>query len=309
MRPLKFSDLRNVQLLCAHLQTTPRALQSFIREPEQYYNALELPRGRGRRPRRVFEITAPLRRLHRVLAFALIPHVRGLPAYVQGFRKGRGIRSNAKRHVNAQLVVTADIRGFFDNITVDRVVAMFRRLGAPFQAAVLLGRVATYKGTLPQGGRASPAISNLVVRDLDRALLSLAGKSRYSRYADDLAFSGDGGDCPTEAELRDVLATHGFELRPKSYKRQLRKSGQIVTGLSVVNDKPTLTRRKRREIERALYFGALYGLTSHTAHIAPHRPTDPQRDFARLEGHINAAGAVDKRLRQRWRKLLEKVVL
>jgi RNA-directed DNA polymerase len=203
--------------------------------------------------------------------------------------------------------VTADIHAFFDHVRVESVVALFQRLGAPRQAAVLLGRVTTYNGSLPQGGRASPAISNLAVRDLDRSLHKLAGKSKYSRYADDLAFSGNEVDCPTQEQLEAVLLAHGFRLRPNSVKHQLRRSGQVVTGLSLAHNAPTLTRRKRRAIERALHFGALYGMTSHVA--SAHLERSPRRELLRLEGHINAVGGVDKRLQRRWLKLLTKVKL
>ncbi|HEX2869866.1 MAG TPA: reverse transcriptase family protein, partial [Polyangiaceae bacterium] len=214
MLPLRFSDLRNVQLICAHLQTTPRALQSFLREPDRYYKPIDLPQVPWRRPRRVFEVGAPLRRIHRVLAVALAQHVHEQPSYIQGFRSGRSIRSNAAMHVNAEVVVAADIRGFFDEIDVERVTSLFQRLGAPFQAATLLARLSTFQGHLPQGGRASPAISNLAVPDLDKALVRLGGRCAYTRYADDITFSGTAAACPTEDQLRGVLESCGFQLRP-----------------------------------------------------------------------------------------------
>lgn len=316
MRPLDFSKLRSVELICAHLQTTPEQLRSFIEQPDQFYQAIQLssPR-RSRAPRTVFAIAPPLRRLHRIVAVALDPHLDRLPAHVQAYRRDRraprrrifGILGNAKRHTNAEMVVTADVRAFFDHIILDGVVDVFLRVGAPRQAALLLGRLTTYQGRLPQGGRASPAISNLAVRSLDRLLLRLAGASTYSRYADDLTFSGRTDECPTEAQLEAALAQHGFKLRPGSYKRQSRAAGQIVTGLSLFHSKPTLTRKKRRAIERQLYYGQRFGMTSHLEHIKSTAAADDVLKL--LEGRINAVGGVDRHLRRKWLKRLEKVTI
>jgi RNA-directed DNA polymerase len=307
MLALRFVDLRSVELICAHLQTNPSALHSFIHSPKDYYTPVVINQKVGRRPREVFVVAPALRRIHRVLAVALSRRVRLLSKHVHGFRLRRGIRTNAREHVGAECVVTADIKAFFGNVTFSAVVDVFERLGAPSRSAILLARLTTYNGSIPQGGRASPAIANLAVRALDESLLRLAGRAKYTRYADDLTFSGRTEDCPTESQLRDVLVQHGFELRSGSYKRQARKSGQIVTGLSVIHAKPTITRSRRRRIERSLYFGALYGLTAHVERTRSER--SPQQEHGWLEGQVNAAGAVDKRLYRRWHKLFEKVKL
>jgi hypothetical protein len=314
---LEFQRLNDLDLLCAHLQVTPRQLWSFVAEPDKYYTPILITRPR-RSPRTVYKIEPPLKRLHRTIAVALDPHVARLGTHVQGFRKrpigkkrrGRiiGISSNAGRHRNANVVVTADIRAFFDCIELDRIRKLFLKLGTPsIQAATLLARLVTYKGQLAQGGRASPSISNLAVRDLDATLLRLAGTSTYSRYVDDLCFSGEVDTCPSEDEIRQGLALHGFELRCDSYKRQLKKSGQIVTGLSLFHEKPTLTRAKRRAIERALHYGAQHGLKCHLKHIRSTK--SPEAEFARLSGMIRAVGGVDRSLYRRWCGQLKKVKL
>jgi hypothetical protein len=127
MLEIDFGKMTSVELLCAHLQTTPNTIHSIIHDPAKHYTRIELARRSGRRPRVVFEGSPPLRRLHRTIAIALKPTLQSMPEYLQGFRKGRGIRTNAAVHAKRgdgtrpPVVVTADIRGFFDNINLTHV--------------------------------------------------------------------------------------------------------------------------------------------------------------------------------------------
>ncbi|MEO8903611.1 MAG: reverse transcriptase domain-containing protein [Polyangiaceae bacterium] len=293
MIDLDFSKMTTAALLCAHLQTTPDTLRRFLRSPESHYTPVELRKRGNRRPRLVFEVSPELGRVHRSVSVALTPYIQKLPEFIQGFRKERGIRSNAALHVGAEVVVTADVSGFFDHIGLKHVRELFRQLGAAAQPALLLARLCTLNDRLPQGGRASPAISNLAVPALDRALAELAPHGTFSRYADDLTFSGGELDCPSEAQIAGVLGDLGFALRPRSYRRQYRRSGQIVTGLSLASSVPTLTRQRRRSIERDLHVGARYGIDGG--------------EYARLKGIVHAAGGVDRDLWKAWCKKLDLV--
>jgi hypothetical protein len=108
-------------------------------------------------------------------------------------------------------------------------------------------------------------------------------------------------------QLEAVLRRHGFELRASSYKRQSKAAGQIVTGLSLFHPKPTLTRKKRRAIERQLYYGERFGLASHLQYIKSTEAPDEVLDL--LAGRVNAIGGVDRDLRRRWLKRLKKVTI
>jgi RNA-directed DNA polymerase len=172
---------------------------------------------------------------------------------------------------------------------------MFRRLGAPERTALLLARLCTLDDCLPQGGRASPIISNLAVPDLDRALLALAPRAMFTRYADDITFSGEEGECPSETALSDTLGNFGFSLRDRSYRLQRERSGQIVTGVSLSSGKPSVTRRRRRAIDRLLNIGSRYGLNLH--------------EYATVAGYVRSIGAIDPELRDDWMKRLVEVTI
>lgn len=100
---------------------------------------------------------------------------------------------------------------------------------------------------LPQGAPTSPALANLCAFQLDVRLTELAGSlgAVYSRYADDLTFSGDGALAGAAGRLGKLVGRiareEGFALNPDK-TRVMRASGrQWVTGL-VVNQGPHVAR-------------------------------------------------------------------
>jgi len=301
MLDVDFQKMSTLELVCAHLQTTPNTIRSILRAPERHYTRIVLSHRPGRQPRVVYETSPAARRLHRSIAVALEPALLAAQDHIQGFRKDHGIRSNAMMHAQStdgcrsDVVVTADIRAFFDHVTIGQVRAMFSRLGAPDRAALLLARICTLDLRLPQGGRASPIISNLAIPELDRALIALAPRARFSRYADDLTFSGTLEDCPSEKALARVLEAHGFSLRERSYRFQHLRSGQVVNGLSLASGRPSLTRRRRRAIDRLLNIGKRYGLEF--------------AEYRSLEGQVNSIGGVDLDLWETFRKRLDEVTV
>src|SRR5260370_22231507 len=151
----------------------------------------------------------------------------------QGFRKGCSTVSNAKPHCRQAVVVNMDLENFFPSIVFARVRSVFRRLGySPCVATILAllctecpRRQVTYDGKaywvavgprgLPQGACTSPALSNQVARRLDKRLGGLAKKLNlgYTRYADDLTFSGSADSEPRVgyllARIRHLVKAEG----------------------------------------------------------------------------------------------------
>ena len=110
---------------------------------------------------------------------------------------------------------------------------------------------------LPQGAPTSPALTNLLCRRLDRRLSAIAGRLGfvYTRYADDLTFSGEGKVTDVLPFVTDVLRDHGFELDRKKTNIFRKGRRQVVTGL-VVNERPNLVRTLRRRLRAAVHHRA-----------------------------------------------------
>ncbi len=200
-----------------------------------------------------------------------------------GFVAGRSILTNASPHAGRAIVVNLDLQDFFPSIGYRRARAVFRRAGYSPSVATVLGLLCTecprrevaFEGTtyhvatgprgLPQGACTSPGLSNQVARRLDRRLAGLARKlgATYTRYADDLTFSGDEALDPKVgyllARVRHLAAAEGFAVNEAKTRVLRRNAAQVVTGL-VVNDRPGVVRDEVRRLRAILHRARLEGL-------------------------------------------------
>jgi retron-type reverse transcriptase len=188
-------------------------------------------------------------------------------------------------------VIRLDLQDFFTSTTATRVTDYFLAIGWQRDAADLLTRLVTHNGSLPQGAPTSPRLSNLLNIRLDSRLDALARTRgmNYTRYADDITFSGKAEDVVKtkrpnprviQEEMPDpdrtarttdvihaakrILKDEGYQIHVHKKLRIARRGDrQIVTGL-VVNDKVNLPRAKRRwlrAVEHHLKTGRTASLT------------------------------------------------
>jgi RNA-directed DNA polymerase len=174
-----------------------------------------------------------------------------------GFRRGTSIVRNAEPHVDKKVVVNVDIRGFFPNTPQPLIRSASRHLikgTLSEDAQILVTELCGYKGALPTGAPTSPAIANIVLAAADKAIRTVCRKKRvsFTRYADDLTFSGNGDVLSILPFVRKVLADFGFELDSKKTNIFRKGRRQIVTGL-VVNVKPNLAKPVRKKIRAAVH--------------------------------------------------------
>ncbi len=200
-----------------------------------------------------------------------------------GFVKGRSTVTNADQHIGKAVVVCLDLKDFFPTIGFHRVRGLYEHFGySPAAASVLAclcteapRMAATYEGTtyqvavgepaLPQGAPTSPALSNFICHRLDRRLRGYCKKHgwTYTRYADDLTFSGEQAQTKyTPALIRmaeQVAREEGFAAHPTK-TRVMRKGGrQLVTGI-VVNQRRAVPKKEVRQLRALLHNAKKTGL-------------------------------------------------
>jgi RNA-directed DNA polymerase len=204
------------------------------------------------------DIHAPgfsLKRLQRRIlenGFNQIP----LHASAHGFRKGRSILTNSLPHVGKLCVVNVDIESFFTSTHYRYIIqaASFLLNGGLSTAAQrIVADLCSYAGTLPTGAPTSPAIGNIVLRAADAAICKAATSNniQYTRYADDLTFSGEANAIKILPFVKRVLGNLGYKIKDRKTNIYRRGRRQMVTGI-VVNDKLNLPRRLRRRLRAAV---------------------------------------------------------
>lgn len=236
-------------------------------------------------------ISAPMPRLKRAQYWVLDNLLAKVPCHdaAHGFMPGRSIVSNAAPHCGKAVVINLDLKDFFPSVTYPRIKGVFQGLGYDERLASVLALLCSEnacdelevdgerffvggKGrdrVLPQGAPTSPMLTNILCRKLDRRLQGLAGKLgfTYTRYADDLSFSASPeAAAPVGRLLRQVhhvLRDEGFTPHPDKQRVMRAGSRQEVTGV-VVNQKPSVSRRERRNLRAALHTAQRRGVAAAT---------------------------------------------
>jgi hypothetical protein len=242
------------------------------RETAPHYVTFAIPKRSGGE-RLIF---APKRRLKAVLRALDRLLVSKLPVseHAHGFVRGRSVATNAAPHVGKAVVLHFDIENCFPTIHFGRVRGLLLALGYSYPVAATLAVLTTESPRQPvaaegkiyhtpvgprvcvQGAPTSPGLCNAILMRLDRRLAGLAKKHGfvYTRYADDLAFSGDDpGKIAKLLKLApSIVAEEGFAVNAKKTRVMRAGRRQTVTGV-VVNKAMGLSRQERRKLRAALH--------------------------------------------------------
>jgi RNA-directed DNA polymerase len=246
-----FADLKR---LCARQGAGDGTMSHY------HYRVLAKPGGAVRL------IEAPKKKLKELQRVILAEILEKMPTHsaAHGFLKGHSIKTYASPHVGRHVVLRMDLRDFFPSISAPHVQALFRTAGYPDLVAGLLGGLCTNaapqkllttlsKGLdpaaiaetralyawphLPQGAPSSPALANLIAYRVDCRLTGLAQSTGaiYTRYADDLAFSGDDAfnRCLERFRIQAaaILLEEGFAVHHRKTRVMRRGMRQILAGV------------------------------------------------------------------------------
>jgi RNA-directed DNA polymerase len=221
---------------------------ALYRRSEKYYRTFTIPKGRKRRT-----ISAPrvaLKVIQKWFGFHLAEAVK-FENCVYGFIKGRCAIDAAKLHCGADWVYSVDIADFFPSTLLQNVTNSLTEIGYPQHGAEVIGKLCCYGGGLAQGSPASPILSNLVFRPVDSDLIAMAKKHGlcFTRYADDLVFSGK-GNFPEEIKpiVRSAIESQGWKIADAKERFAKRPNRLKVHGLLVHGEKPRLTKGYRNKI-------------------------------------------------------------
>jgi len=248
--------------LAKGLGLNPRRLSRLLYTDKSLYTAFTRPKASGGE-RTIHAPVGALKFVQRRIVDRILDWI-DLGDCVHGFRRGCSVVTGAVEHVGKQMVLRMDIEDFFPSIHFGRVLGLFRSLQFSPKHAFILAKLTTVDGVLPQGAPTSPGIANAVCRKLDRRLAGAAhmcGVS-YTRYADDLTFSGPADEVKRMIPfVRKVVEEEGFKVSRKKVRLMGAGRRQVVTGV-VVNQKLNVPRYYRRWLRAVIHHLRTKGVTS-----------------------------------------------
>jgi hypothetical protein len=281
---------------------------------------------------RLIEAPKPeLKQLQRKILAGILEKIPIHPA-AHGFVRGRSIKTFVHPHAGKRVILRMDLQDFFPSLTGTRIQAMFRAFGYPESAADLLGGICTNAAPrglwiaqqlqvdsarmreardlysrphLPQGAPTSPALANLSMYRVDCRLSGLADSvgGVYTRYADDLAFSGD----ETFERVVDRFSTHvaailmeeGFQVHFRKTRVMRKGVRQHLAGL-IVNRHENLARRDFDVLKAMLTNCVRFGPESQNRDGLPHLRSH-------VEGRLAFAESINPQKAARLRRIFNRI--
>ena len=230
---------------------------------EQHYHEAFIPKKSGGK-RKLFVPDPLLKTIQRNIVKHVLAEL-PISSYATAYRKGSSLADNARPHVGKAQVLKLDMKDFFQNITFPLVYQYaFPATHYPPAVRKMLAALCCYKDCLPQGAPSSPAVSNLVMRPFDEYMGKWCGERQiqYTRYCDDMTFSGIFDKQEVKQKVKSFLYVLGFELNEKKTSVQKQCHRQTVTGV-VVNEKLQVSRAYRKQLRSEIYYCQKYGVESH----------------------------------------------
>lgn len=206
-----------------------------------------------------------------------------------GFRRGRSVKTFAIPHLKQRVVLRIDLQDFFVSIREARVEALFRSVGYPEPISDLLAALCTHRTPidawtnvslsrlereramrfyaqphLPQGAPTSPSVANLCAYRMDCRVAAFAQASgaNYTRYADDLAFSGQEMLSRSAkrfcTHISAIVMEEGFSVHFRKTRVMRQSTRQRLAGV-IVNENPNISRadfdRLKATLHNCIRFG------------------------------------------------------
>ncbi len=259
---------------------------------------------------------ARLKAIQRMIANGLLQCI---PCHTSahGFVRGRSAISYAQPHAGKEVILRMDLQDFFPSIEASRVFGLFRCLGYPYSVTQILTDLCTAccseekirtiisehyrfqsnrdpmerlrryycRKHLPQGAPTSPSLANLIAYRLDCRLSGLARSAgvRYTRYADDLLFSGpkDFGRIAKSFAIKvgSIALDEGFQVQHRKTRIMRSATQQVAAGI-IINQFTNVKRGEYDLLKAILFNSSRYGPSTQNRDALP--------DFqSHLRGRIN----------------------
>lgn len=222
---------------------------------DKYYKTYEILKKSGGK-RTICQPSKKLKGLQSWLLVNILNKIQVSPS-CKGFRIGSSTLDNAIPHIGANTILNLDLKDFFPTVSAKQVYNVFKTIGYNNLIAKVLTNICTYKERLPQGSPCSPMLANLTAWTLDLRIQGYVGKRgiSYTRYADDLSFSGLN---PAKVVkiipmIKTIVDDENFIINHKKTRIASSARAKIVTGLVVNEDSVGIGKQKYKDLRAKIH--------------------------------------------------------
>lgn len=231
-----------------------KTIYSLSNNIEKNYKVYKIKKNNGKY-RTIYEPNLLLKHIQKQILINILNN-KTISKYAKAYHKGISLKDNAILHINKKIILKLDIKNFFENISfLDVYNSCFSIEYFPKSVGMILTYLCTYDDHLTQGSPTSAYISNLVMKEFDEEIGNWCelNKIDYTRYSDDMTFSGDFNPSEIITKVRKMLYKLGLELNDSKIHVIYRSSSQKVTGI-VVNEKVQVSSKYRKRIRQEVYY-------------------------------------------------------
>ncbi len=312
----KFLSLRHTYEFANLLKVDHDKLNYHLNKP--LYYSFQVPKKNGS-TRKIQSPNDDLKSIQKSLNYFLqLVYLTVKPKSVHGFVRKPGVDdlafniiSNAAVHVNSKYVLNMDLQDFFPSISAKQIrdVLLIEPFNFHSEIATLVALIGSYEKKLPTGAPCSPVLANMVCYEMDKELESYCRTNaiNYTRYADDLSFSGNKYfEQSTIDQIKTILNKYQFMVNTKKTRVHSSNSQQTVTGL-VVNKKVNVDRKYIRNLRAIMHHWKLNGLETATLkHF--NGIHDSVKFINKIKGQVEFVGQVRGKGDGLYLKLKEKFI-
>ena len=248
---------------CKDLKKYIKTIYSISNNIEKNYKIYKIKKRNGKY-RTIYEPNSILKQIQKQILINILNN-KSISKYAKAYHKGIQLKDNAIFHINKEIILKLDIENFFENISfLDIYNSCFPIEYFPKSVGMILTYLCTYNNHLTQGSPTSPYISNLVMKEFDEELGNWCNLRNisYTRYSDDMTFSGQFNPSELIVKVRKMLYKLGLSLNNDKIHIIHKSSRQNVTGI-VVNEKMQVNIKYRNKIRQEIYYIKKFGLSSH----------------------------------------------
>ncbi len=178
------------------------------------------------------------------------------------------------------------------------VFSIFKTIGYNNLISTVFTNICTFEGKLPQGSPCSPYLANLSAWTLDLRILGYVGKRgiSYTRYADDLSFSGLNPSKVLKIIplIKTIINDENFTINHHKTRVASSARAKTVTGLVINEENVGIGKQKYKDLRAKIH------------HLTLPREQKTEKLLSHVSGWLSYLNSVDKvRLQKAFKYITE----